>query len=95
MVEWLQEHCLPSEKILDLGCGNGHLIFALFEVGFTDLHGCDYSQKSLELCRAIAAQEYPELGSFFEMDILKREGLDTRYKVLLDKGSVTSDLRDF
>lgn len=31
----------PSSKIMDVGCGKGHLLFKLHEIGFTNLLGVD------------------------------------------------------
>ncbi|KAK4986217.1 Protein-lysine N-methyltransferase efm4 [Elasticomyces elasticus] len=44
----------PSSRILDLGTGNGHMLFSLREEGWMgELIGVDYSQASVELARRI------------------------------------------
>ncbi|ODV79836.1 uncharacterized protein CANTADRAFT_48903 [Suhomyces tanzawaensis NRRL Y-17324] len=70
-------------KFLDLGTGNGHLLFQLHEdleeeyegqrelkFGFT---GVDYSPDSVEFSREIAAKKYPESSfSFDQVDLLAK-----------------------
>ncbi|KAF8843774.1 S-adenosyl-L-methionine-dependent methyltransferase [Paxillus ammoniavirescens] len=60
MVEWAQAHVPPqsSPKVLDVGSGNGHLLFAMVEAGYdaSRLAGIDYSQGSIDLSVAIAKQ---------------------------------------
>ncbi|ROW12582.1 hypothetical protein VMCG_00231 [Cytospora schulzeri] len=47
-----------STSFLDLGCGNGSLLFALREEGWQGrCLGVDYSEKSVALARQIAASE--------------------------------------
>lgn len=43
MVELFSVHCRPNARILDIGCGNGGLLLALREAGFTQLVGMDPS----------------------------------------------------
>jgi len=60
MVDWSLTHVPPSTcpNVLDVGTGNGHLLFALVEAGYdaTRLTGIDYSQGSVDLCVSIANQ---------------------------------------
>ncbi|KAF9223783.1 S-adenosyl-L-methionine-dependent methyltransferase [Gyrodon lividus] len=60
MVEWAQIHVPPqtSPNVLDVGSGNGHLLFAMAEAGYdaSRLTGIDYSQGSVDLSVAIAKQ---------------------------------------
>ncbi|KAF8554476.1 S-adenosyl-L-methionine-dependent methyltransferase [Imleria badia] len=60
MVEWASKH-VPSTarpNVLDVGMGNGHLLFAMVEAGYdaSGLTGIDYSQGSVDLSTAIAKQ---------------------------------------
>ncbi|PVH96767.1 S-adenosyl-L-methionine-dependent methyltransferase [Periconia macrospinosa] len=83
-------------RFLDLGTGNGHLLFSLREDGWEgDLVGVDYSAQSIRLASEILASKPQDTHSgisFFEFDILSplspppawlAEGFD----VLLDKGT--------
>ncbi|KAF9102119.1 hypothetical protein BGX29_004933 [Mortierella sp. GBA35] len=72
MVDWVEEHYEDEKEtcaILDLGCGNGHLLLDLAELGFEDLTGIDYSPAAIELAKAVAADK--------EVDhIIKYEAVD-------------------
>jgi len=57
MVGWCLDNILPSAKpnCLDVGTGNGTLLFALVQSGYDPvyLHGIDYSEPSIALARSI------------------------------------------
>ncbi|XP_053201801.1 EEF1A lysine methyltransferase 2-like [Panonychus citri] len=62
MVKWIKSkssQLLPDDgdqiKILDLGCGNGHLLYSLYQQGYTDLTGLDYADKSIKLVNQMAS----------------------------------------
>ena len=42
MVDWIEENVEKNKKIVDIGSGNGHLVFSLLELGFTNAFGVDY-----------------------------------------------------
>ena len=49
-LELLQELNIPKESaILDLGCGTGRLVEAMFKDGYTDIQGIDASTRMLEI----------------------------------------------
>ena len=55
MVRWLEKNLEnPNSKIIDLGCGNGVLSIELYEAGFRNVHGVDYSANAIELARKLA-----------------------------------------
>ncbi|KAJ1963030.1 Protein-lysine N-methyltransferase efm4, partial [Dimargaris xerosporica] len=56
MVEWVEEHYTDASepRILDLGCGNGHLLLELAQRGYQQLFGVDYSETAITLARTIA-----------------------------------------
>lgn len=87
-----------ASSLLDLGCGNGSLLFALRGEGWVGRAlGVDYSEKSVALARQVAREEGPgaEDVEFAVWDVLdapyapeplsgaQREGWD----VVLDKGT--------
>ncbi|KAJ3270482.1 hypothetical protein HDV01_007789 [Terramyces sp. JEL0728] len=84
MCEWVQENLPSNTSILDLGTGNGHLLFELHSMGFTNLLGVDYAPNSIELCQTIANEKEMEI-EFRVMDIL--EPVDLEFDLLLDKGT--------
>ncbi|GAA5860852.1 hypothetical protein JCM3774_003164 [Rhodotorula dairenensis] len=54
MVEWAEEHFPKTDgRILDVGTGNGQLLFAFSAAGYTSLTGIDYSPLSIELANDI------------------------------------------
>ncbi|GAA5972044.1 hypothetical protein JCM11641_002469 [Rhodosporidiobolus odoratus] len=79
MVEWAEEHFPQQDgRILDLGTGNGQLLFAFSAAGYTSLTGVDYSSLSIELAQnVLSARSSSEEHSladppprFFVADIL-------------------------
>ncbi|OBZ72569.1 Protein-lysine N-methyltransferase efm4 [Grifola frondosa] len=59
MVDWVLENLPPSGAspfILEIGAGNGNLLFALYQVGYAParMHGVDYSLDAVHLAQAIA-----------------------------------------
>jgi len=46
----------PSPKILEIGCGTGMFAHFLYDEGFRDYRGYDFSEKSLEIARKKAPQ---------------------------------------
>ena len=41
-----------SARILDVGCGYGHIMFALENEGFNDVSGVDVSEQAVEYCKS-------------------------------------------
>lgn len=88
-----------STSFLDLGTGNGHLLFALRDEGWRGrMVGVDYSAKSVELARQIGLKRWADGESehvmdvkFEEWDILSqepgKEWLEHGFDVVLDKGT--------
>ena len=84
---------IPASRILDLGTGNGHMVFTLEEEGWAgELVGTDYSEPSVLLCRQIAASKLGHDSSlrFEEWDLLNDppgEWLGDGFDAVLDKGT--------
>ncbi|KAK0646216.1 S-adenosyl-L-methionine-dependent methyltransferase [Cercophora newfieldiana] len=83
-----------STRVLDLGCGNGSLLFALRDAGWSGrLLGVDYSAESVRLARAVgAARETDTEGvDFAEWDVLAGDfavvGEIGAWDLILDKGT--------
>lgn len=81
MVDWVEEHYEDEKEttsILDLGCGNGHLLLDLAELGFEDLTGIDYSPAAIRLATAVAKdREFEDIIQYAAVDFLaEKETLD-------------------
>ncbi|KAF4613653.1 hypothetical protein D9613_007919 [Agrocybe pediades] len=101
MVEWILENVPPSKRalILEVGSGNGTLLFGLLEAGYqaSTLHGIDYSPGAVKLSKRIAETKGGSEISFSECDFLQDdpafpesatpEGTTDVWDLLLDKGT--------
>ncbi|EGN98883.1 hypothetical protein SERLA73DRAFT_73469 [Serpula lacrymans var. lacrymans S7.3] len=101
MVEWAIEHVPPSPdtSILEIGSGNGTLLFALVDAGYASeqLSGIDYSAGSIKLAQAIAKTRGAENITFNLCDFLKEDppllpqnSQDSRHAawdLIMDKGT--------
>ena len=80
-------------RFLDLGTGNGHLLFALREDEWAgDMVGVDYAPQSVQLANEIREAKGSESASiaFHEWDILSQapgSWLGSGFDVVLDKGT--------
>lgn len=107
LIDKLNNDELPKELLskssisfLDLGTGNGHLLFQLledidyeYETGEKTFEytGIDYSPDSVEFSKGVASKRYPDLEiNFQQVDLLQKECpfLSNKYDILLDKGTL-------
>ncbi|SCU92420.1 LAMI_0E10308g1_1 [Lachancea mirantina] len=96
MVEFLMEnvgqHRISQNcSILDLGTGNGHLLFQIFEEGFQGkLVGVDYSEHSVQFANEILKNKYngDTHLSFHTADIFDHSWAPGQFDVVLDKGTL-------
>lgn len=101
MLQYLENLCdegvLSKEsegtRFLDLGTGNGHLLFALREDEWMgEMFGVDYSATSVKLAEEIRSSkgdEYVDI-TFSEFDILTNAptpSLSSGFDIVLDKGT--------
>jgi len=76
MVRWLtRKEVDTSSHMLDLGTGNGMLLLALREEGFTNLVGVDYSEGAVQLARSVAQKEGMGDIQFQVCDILSESSV--------------------
>jgi len=91
MVKWALTHVPPSSQptILEIGSGNGTLLFALAEAGYVtaSLTGIDYSTDAIKLAKAIAAKRGIGGITFVKRDFLKDELPSGPWDLILDKGT--------
>ncbi|KAJ2498223.1 Methyltransferase-like protein 10 [Coemansia sp. RSA 1972] len=90
MVSFIARTTQPTARILDVGCGNGHLLLELASRGYTNLTGTDYSAQAVRLAQEIALSEHHDI-TYVEQDFLDPEQVARVAKggfdVVLDKGT--------
>lgn len=81
----IKEDC----TMVDIGTGNGHLLFSLRDEGFKGLmKGIDYSENSINFAKSICEeQEYSDF-EFETVDIFNKEWNPSTADVILDKGTL-------
>ncbi|XP_030761994.1 EEF1A lysine methyltransferase 2 [Sitophilus oryzae] len=84
VILWMFKNIEKSCSIVDVGCGNGHILIELANEGYVDLTGLDYSEKAVNLAKAIAANKHFQIR-YHVCDILK--GLEHTYDIIHDKGT--------
>ncbi|KAK4515055.1 uncharacterized protein ATC70_002665 [Mucor velutinosus] len=91
MVEWVTENVSdPESRMIDLGCGNGHLLLELSNEGYKNLHGIDYSESAITLAKSVAKQRELEWIQYDAVDFLTNPDWflpNDKYNVVLDKGT--------
>lgn len=95
MIDFLSDNLgqyLVNEKssIIDLGTGNGHLLFELNEHGFNgNMLGVDYSEESISFAKEIArAKDCSKTITFEQADIFKEGWNPGHFDIVLDKGTL-------
>ncbi|KAI5955902.1 EFM4 [Candida jiufengensis] len=107
MIQFIIDTLLPDlhqDKIsfLDLGTGNGHLLFQLMEDLQEELeeeeqkqfvfHGIDYSPDSIAFAKDISKTKYPENEfKFDQVDLLASDSeflQNNKFDIILDKGTL-------
>ncbi|XP_064483539.1 EEF1A lysine methyltransferase 2-like [Ornithodoros turicata] len=87
LLSWLESNSDKHASILELGCGNGHLLHLLATKGYANLTGVDYVPQAV----ALAKEAAPKGSSVvFEVgDILgpSERCLAHQYDIVLDKGT--------
>ena len=89
--------CHPQTRILDVGCGQGLLVYALRSFGFKNVQGIDLSEQQVAVahqhglpCRVVDRQYIVELAKtepatlelIFMMDVLEHMGMDDQLQIL-------------
>lgn len=104
MADWAEEYYAGMEtqvNIIDIGCGNGHLLISLAERGFTKLTGIDYSKHAIDLAKGVIEDKFESLGleiaskdvDLKTIDLLDLNGLDNnislkeKFNFAVDKGT--------
>ena len=93
MVDWAVRYVSPESKpaILEIGSGNGALLFALVEGGYDpeSIVGIDYSPDAVRLARLVGAGKGCKAVRFEICDFLREDvpWSDAGWDLLLDKGT--------
>ncbi|CCC67915.1 hypothetical protein NCAS_0A13570 [Naumovozyma castellii] len=95
MIDFLDENIgsyriAADASMLDLGTGNGHLLFELYENDFHgQMLGVDYSEQSVQFANEIAkSKSLDEKIRFKQADIFQSEWNPGKFDVVLDKGTL-------
>ncbi|KAJ1959147.1 Protein-lysine N-methyltransferase efm4 [Dipsacomyces acuminosporus] len=92
MTCWVLENVEDTgARILDVGCGNGHLLLGLADDGYTNLTGTDYSPQAIELAKRIAQRRLFDITYLVQDFLDPREVAavagDAKFDLVLDKGT--------
>ena len=90
MIQYILDHVDSSSNILEVGMGNGHLLFELGEESYTSLYGADYSAVSVQFCvKQMASKSCAPPVHFQQVNIL--DGCPAEwhsfFHLVLDKGT--------
>ncbi|CRG99377.1 methyltransferase, putative [Plasmodium relictum] len=101
--EWFEENCdkiinwietnFKEQKnitVLDIGCGNGLFLHKLYEKGFFNLHGLDFSKTAIEIAQKLFNGTNIHLEVLDICNIEKeihKSKLNKNYNLLNDKGT--------
>ena len=70
MIRWIERNVHdPEAKMIDLGCGNGVMSLELYESGFKNIDGVDYSEHAIELAQKLAQDSNINDLNFFVSSI--------------------------
>ncbi|CAG9765259.1 unnamed protein product [Ceutorhynchus assimilis] len=84
VITWMTSNVDTTASIVDIGCGNGHILAELARLDYKKLTGLDYSEPAIKLAKAIAEKDGLEIH-YEVSDVL--EGLPNKYDVIHDKGT--------
>lgn len=86
MISWIRSNNISQNaSILDVGCGNAHLLIELYNVGYKNSLGIDYSANAVCLAQTVC-RKMDKTISFKVMDFLN-DSLDLKFDLVLDKGT--------
>jgi len=78
-----------ESRVLDLGTGNGHLLFSLRDAGVPgSFLGIDYSEPSVNFAHKVAVAHDISGVSFQHHDLLQDSPIQPPFDLILDKGTL-------
>ncbi|CAO3615320.1 unnamed protein product [Cunninghamella blakesleeana] len=94
IIDWTLDNINDkSTSVLDVGCGNGHLLLALADEDYNDLTGIDYSPSAITLAKNVAIEKNYPFIKYYTVDFLnddltwREENNNKLYQLILDKGT--------
>lgn len=91
IVGWITTNLADkSSRIVEIGCGNGHLIIKLNEKGFNNLTALDYADNSIELTRQLCNDNNISNIALFVEDFLNLSDSllsSGKFRLAIDKGT--------
>jgi len=71
VIQFLRQ--VPSPKILEIGCGPGQFANYLYDQGFRDYHGFDFSHEAVRIARQVVPQMSFEVGDATKQESYRHE----------------------
>ena len=68
---------IPDPKILEIGCGTGQFAHYLYDEGYRDYHGIDFSPEAVKIAKGVVGQ------SFAVGDSLDKDLYEDRYNLII------------
>uniref|UniRef100_A0A336LGD4 Protein-lysine N-methyltransferase CSON008894 n=1 Tax=Culicoides sonorensis TaxID=179676 RepID=A0A336LGD4_CULSO len=92
ILKWIfkNENIQKTDRILDLGSGNGMMLIELAREGFKSLIGVDYSDLAVQLATQIAKdQDLSDVIEYKQVDLLSETEVKAlgNFRILHDKGT--------
>ncbi len=84
-IQFIRE--MPSPKILEVGCGTGQFAQYLFDQGYRDYHGFDFSPEAIKIAKRSVNQQF-DVG-----DALSRDSYTPDYNLVIAQ-EILEHIRD-
>ena len=93
MIDYVCSQASKESSIVDVGCGNAHLLIRLHQKGYLNLCGLDYSANSIELATKICTMKGITDIQLKQSDVIASQDSNIVYDVVLDKGTFDGEIR--
>jgi len=95
MAKWASKNVALDAAVMDVGCGNGHVLLELVENGFESKHlvGVDYAFTAIDLAKQVAVDALGEDNGiqYDVLDVCDVDGIPEKFRnafdLVLDKGT--------
>lgn len=90
IIDYIKKYVSKEKAILDLGCGNCEFLFKMFDEGYINLSGLDYSDTFIEFVNEkIKVMNNPEIKfDLYCADINLEPLVNKKYDLIHDKGTL-------